>query len=266
MRPLWIWAVATHLPVVVSLTSFPARINCVLPVLRSILYQLYRPDRIVLSLARTEFPGGSSDLPPDLRAFLELHGDVVSILWVEGNDRSYKKLLPALNEFPDSIVVTADDDTIYPVTWLRDIWCAHLQFPDSIVGSRGKEIKAVEGVLEPYLSWPDAKGAEPSHRVFLTGVGGILYPPGSLHPMVSESALAVSICPTADDIWFKFMAVMQGTTCVASSSKPSNFVSVPRSQRESLLLINVNDGKNDAQLVAIQAYLGDRIESVFEDD
>ena len=57
---------------IVSMTSYPARIACVVPAFRSILNQgvdrkLYK---CVLALARPEFPGGIADLPADLAAMV----------------------------------------------------------------------------------------------------------------------------------------------------------------------------------------------------
>ncbi len=52
--------------VVVSLTSYPPRIEAVEQVVKSLLAQTIRPWKIVLWLANKEFPGGETSLPAGL--------------------------------------------------------------------------------------------------------------------------------------------------------------------------------------------------------
>jgi hypothetical protein len=69
--------------------------------------------------------------------------------------------------------------------------------------------------LPAYLSWEfdvqDEAARRPSIDLLATGVGGILYPPNSLHPDVREAALFQRLCPTGDDLWFYWMARRIGT-------------------------------------------------------
>ena len=50
-------------PVVVSLTSYPPRIDNLLPMLETLFVQTRKADKIVLWLAETEFPRREGDLP-----------------------------------------------------------------------------------------------------------------------------------------------------------------------------------------------------------
>ena len=60
---------------------------------------------------------------------------------------------------------------------------------------------------------------EPSLLNKQSGVGGVLYPPHSLHPEVSNEKVFMDICPHADDLWFYAMAVMAGTKVVGCPVK-----------------------------------------------
>lgn len=98
--------------VIVSMTSYPARIECVAPAFRSILNQNVdrRLYKCMLALARPEFPGGKADLPPDLVAMVRKKE--IELVWTETNTRSHKKLMPALKKYPTNPILITDDDVI----------------------------------------------------------------------------------------------------------------------------------------------------------
>ena len=75
--------------IVVSLTSFPARIPTLYITVSSLLNQSMKPDKVVLYLAKEQFPNLENDLPENL---LRLKEFGLSIRWC--NDiRSYKKTM-----------------------------------------------------------------------------------------------------------------------------------------------------------------------------
>lgn len=86
--------------IVVSFTSYPARINQVHYTIYSIFKQTYKPNRVVLYLSAQEFSNKLDDLPQKLLAFCK-HG--LEIRFVDENYRSYKKIVYALKDFPESI-------------------------------------------------------------------------------------------------------------------------------------------------------------------
>ena len=90
-------------PVVVGLTSYPARIATVHRAVRSLFGQTRLPDKIVLYLAAQDFPGREKDLPEPLTSML-WHD--FEIRWVEKDLKSHKKYYWALEEFADGLVVT----------------------------------------------------------------------------------------------------------------------------------------------------------------
>ena len=136
---------------VVTLTTFPARIDGVATTIRSILMGEAAPARIQLNLSRDEFAG--VELP---RSLLALQEQGLEIVMVAGNTRSYKKLVPTLESLSARILVTADDDVYYPRTWLRDLLSAHATDATAIVGHRGTRITGDKRALDPYVTWPPA--------------------------------------------------------------------------------------------------------------
>jgi hypothetical protein len=92
---------------------------------------------------------------------------------------------------------------------------------------------------------------ETRNDLFPTGVGGVLYPPGSLDPEVMNEGAALATCPSADDVWLYWMAKRAGTQwCQVGGGFPQ--IVWPGSQATSLLSENVGRGANDRALAAVQ--------------
>ncbi|WP_233880443.1 glycosyltransferase [Paraburkholderia flagellata] len=232
--------------IVVSLTSYPARINAVPETIKSILAQSFRPGKILLWLAEDQFPGKEKDLPCEL---LELKRAGLLIEWCE-DIHSYKKLIPVLKKYPEKTIVTADDDLLYEKDWLAQLVITHLQEQDAIICHRAHRVSLdEEGNFSPYRDWAkDIKSAKPSLDHLFTGCGGVLYPPGSLHESVLDRDAFTCICPSGDDLWFWGMAVLKGTRIQVVKDSSFELQHVPGTQETALWVGNVRKGKNDLML------------------
>lgn len=189
---------------IVTLTSFPERINEVHLVITTLLNQTLKPDKIILWLAEEEFPQKEKDLPP---ALLNLQKYGLTIRWCE-NLKSYKKIVPALLEYPDDILVTADDDLFYRKDWLELLYKSYEQNPDYLYGHRIKEIltgKEGENVTAKYLDMPVNSQAENKNYLATSGAG-LLFPPGSLYKDAARRELFMNLAPQGDDLWLWAMA------------------------------------------------------------
>ena len=80
--------------IIVSLTSYPPRINGVHKVVESLYRQSVKADEIVLYLSLEEFPEAEEELPATLRALIGKGG--FRVAWVHGNLKSHKKYYYAL--------------------------------------------------------------------------------------------------------------------------------------------------------------------------
>ena len=110
--------------IIVSLTTFPARINTVYKTVTTLLQQTVKPDILVLWLAEEQFP--NKQLPENL-INLEKYG--LTIKWCK-DIKSFKKLIPSLKEYPEDIIITLDDDYYYDKDLLKTLLEEHEKYPD----------------------------------------------------------------------------------------------------------------------------------------
>lgn len=192
-------------PLVISLTSFPPRFPQLVHTLRCLLAQTIRPDAVILWCAYDDI----GTLPKEI---LDLQSKGLRIARCD-DLRSYKKLVPALIEEPNRYIATADDDLHYPSNWLEKLVVTARAHPGRIVAHRAHRIAYTpEGNMRPYRDWKkNIEGVVEGADIFATGSGGVLYPPGVLHQSVTDSDKFTALCPTADDIWFYWMARKKGS-------------------------------------------------------
>jgi hypothetical protein len=192
---------------IISLTSFPERIELFEYTLFSLLNQTIRPERIILWLSKSEFEEKEKSVPKNLAKYYEFGFE---IKFVNENYKSYKKLIYVLSEYKNCSIVTADDDIYYPPNWLELLYKYHKNFPDDIIAHRIHNISFKDGHIDIYKNWK-GKNNDISFLNFPTTGGGVLYPPASLHPDAVNSEVFLKLCPHADDIWFYIMALLKKT-------------------------------------------------------
>ena len=234
---------------VISLTSYPPRIDASCKAIESILNQeLPSGSLVVLYLSETDFPD-KNQLPKFI--INQFKKGNLLIKWEKENLKSFKKLIPAIRDFPNNPILTIDDDVIYPPGFVLELYKEFLINPDQIHCNRCRRIIFKQkGVFSPYISWPIENQKEPliaSYDLLFTGVGGVLYPPNSLNGLVSNSSLFMQLCPNGDDFWFWLMALLNGTKIHRIDHFfKINFSSyVPNSQEEALWKTNVVDGNDE---------------------
>lgn len=229
---------------VVSLTSYPPRYPTLHLTLQSLLLQSYVNRRVVLWIAHQEM-----DLLPPRVLALTAHG--LEIVACE-NTRSFKKLLPALKAYPDTTIVTADDDLYYWPEWLQQLVDTAAAAPGDIIAHRIHRIRhSAAGLPLPYREWEiDSKNDESSVLNFPTGNGGILYPAGALGPLVHDREAYSRLCPSADDIWFYWMGRLNGVR-YRRAVTGEDLHDWQGSQAAALSIDNVGAYANDQQIRAM---------------
>ena len=236
--------------VIVSLTSYPARFPFIHITLKSMMLQSMKPDRIIVWLDKDV---DQSRLTPKMRA-LERYG--IEYRYVK-DLRSHKKYFYVMQEFSDSIIITIDDDVIYPKDVIKSLMDTHERYPDAVCARRVHKItKNVDGTIAAYNDWLGeyCECDTPSHALIAVGVGGILYPPHCLYEKVFDEELIRKLCLKADDIWLKFMEVLNGTYVVWTPCKIPMPELIEKAQETSLNSENVGQNMNDVYFANMQKY------------
>jgi hypothetical protein len=66
-----------------------------------------------LNLSIEEFPKKNLELPVELINLKKKYNNF-EIFWVKKNNNVFKKLIPTLSRFKESLIITVDDDILYP--------------------------------------------------------------------------------------------------------------------------------------------------------
>lgn len=239
----------TNHDIIVSLTSYGKRIHEVALTIESIMQQTMKPNRIVLWLDDSY---NGRPLPIAL-SLQQRRGLEIAFC---PDIRSYTKLIPQLRQTPKDAIITVDDDVLYDYDVLEHLIQSHLEEPRTIHCCRVHRIKLDSmGRILPYAQW-DARCGETGINplYFITGVGGVLYPPDSLAPEVFDQETFLALCPEADDIWFTAMAIKKGTPLNKVSTRNprgEDYVDNHLAGTDRLAFKNVTQKGNDRQFRAV---------------
>lgn len=242
---------------IVSLTSYGRRVANVAPyAIMSMMRQTYLPDKIVLWLDNVNWNDGN--LPNRLKA-LQQKG--LTIRYCD-DLRSYKKLVPALSEYPDDLIFTVDDDIYYPKDTLQIVMKEYHRNPNRIYGIRGyiPEIGS-DGHIKPYNTWKLFTTERIGLNLFLTGGAGCLYQRKLLHHDVVNSDIFMKKCPLADDIWFFFMEQLIATERKIVKTSHRDIIPIDAFYQHfhrgaSLAQTNCGQDQNDTQIANLMEHYG----------
>ncbi len=214
------------IPLIISLTSYPKRFYQLHYTLYSIMKQSYKADKIILWLNKQECPNGRADVPKHI---LEFEKCGLEIAFSDENFRPYNKIIHTICAYPESSIITFDDDIFYPDFIVKRLVESYEKFPKDVHCHWVKYVVFDKnGMLEDYNNWltTDKYQIPPhsSYRNFLFGVGGVLYPPHCLYKDVIDSQIFMRLAPTSDDIWLWAMALLQGSKIRLIEGYASNTV------------------------------------------
>lgn len=208
-----------------------------------------KPDHVILWVGPDDFAGLPSNVTD-----LTSHGLEI---FQTPDIGPYTKIIPALDQFPDAFIATADDDIYYWPRWLEELIEGRDNLPDSVPCHRAHEITAgADGVYKSYGEWKlDTPKREKKLSLFPTGVGGILYPPRILTHTKEDRDAVLSLCPRADDIGLYWFGRRNGALYKRVSGR-RELIQWAGSQNAALWASNVMQGGNDKQIEALAARYG----------
>lgn len=231
--------------IIVSLTSFPARINHVWKTVVTLINQSCCPNKIIIWLSEDQFQDKAL-LPSSLRK-LESYG--VEIKFVKGDIRSHKKYYYAFKEFQDDNVILVDDDIIYPSTFIEELIKNFSS--DAVHCSYGSKIKYnSNGEPLKYIEWESIFETYSGEDFFFGTGGGTLIRPSSLKKEVLNIKRAVDLCPTADDVWLN--AMTRFSNLKIEKVRAGMIFPLSLGDSKALYMTNVGQNANDVQIKRIQ--------------
>lgn len=240
--------------IIVSLTSFDQRIDSVYLVVESLFHQAVKADRIILWLSLKNFPNGEDDLPLMLK---RQQSRGLDIRFVKDDIGPYKKIIYSAQNYPQSLIITVDDDVLYPLDLIEKFYQAYLRSPDVIHCNRAHLISFDKrGRILPYKIWhKPTEHTASGFAVFPTGNSGVLYFPGCLASEVNDQDAFMRLAPNADDIWLKAMSLKNDIKCQVIPDRRelrSRFLNIQGSKARSLKSMNKSkNGGNDEKLKAV---------------
>lgn len=224
--------------IIISLTSYPARIGTVNQTIESLLNQTMKADKVILWLAPEQFPNKEADLPQQL---LDLRNKGLTIDWYH-DIKSYKKLIPTLKKYPDALIVTADDDLLFAPNWLETLYKGYLKHPNDINIHRATKFyydkygfHCIGGGTEFY------KDGSPLNKI-CSGAGAI-YPQNCFYKDMLDEDLFLKLAPTNDDQWIWIQAILNGKKIYVVDNNQIKLNYVPGTQETGLCKINDNGQK-----------------------
>lgn len=228
--------------VIISLTSYPARIDTIHLTIMTLLNQTMKPRKVMLWLAKEQFPNGEKDLPQKL---LKLKEKGLTINFCD-DLKPHKKYYYTMKENFDSYVITVDDDILYPENLVELLMETSDKYPDTVVCTWGHEFVPDEnGDVYSADKWEFSRdGTCPSYSLIPTGVGGVLYPPYCLSEEVFNKDAIKECCLNADDLWLKAMALLNYKKSVRVNRPAKVYFSIFKTQKTGLFYSNALENKN----------------------
>lgn len=256
-----------HSPeIIVSLTTFPQRIETVWITIETIFNQTFQPDRIILWLAYEQFPNRLKGLPKKL---LDQQKRGLEIKFCE-DYKSHKKYYFSMKENPESIIITIDDDVFYPKDTIQNLMTLHYKYPTSVICNSAEEISDDFYTIPSLWHSPHFNHINNLYgKCRILGISGILYPPHSLHELTFDVELRKKLCPWADDLWLTIMALINGSNVIRYEFR-SNPLDIKGTQSMNLsrgkdMGYDVTQGlSNDEQWINLTSYFKKQLEVIFK--
>lgn len=235
---------------IVSFTSFPARIDKVWMVVECLKRQTVLPEKIILWLSKEQFPLTNS-IPTSLQKRTD---DLFEIRMVDGDLKSHKKYYYTVQQYPDKLILLIDDDIFYPTTMIEEMMKAHSLYPDAIICRYGYQMTYSEDHrLKNYKEWKMIPSSYKGRDFFFGSGGGTLIQPQKMYKDIANKELFVQLTPTADDVWLNSMALINKVDIIKLSMGLVCPI-LQKGNNKTLSSENKDAGQNDVQISNVVTY------------
>lgn len=136
----------------------------------------------------------------------------IDIITVKENLKGHKKYFYAMQKYRDYAIITIDDDIYYAPDTFESLYNSYLKYPNLVSGRRSHYMTYNKnGELKRYLKWKLEQNniTKPDFDVFLTGSGGVIYPPDILN-INDNLKFLINKTLTTDDFMLKHLETLKG--------------------------------------------------------
>ncbi|WP_051200550.1 MULTISPECIES: glycosyltransferase [unclassified Butyrivibrio] len=227
--------------VIISLTTYGERADTVWITIESLFRQKGERANVVLWLSENEF--SANNLPKNINKLVKRGLEVRFCKDI----KSYKKIFYCAKENREKIIITVDDDCIYPPYFLKKLLKANEDYPDTVCCYRCNKMILKNGKLAPYSSWVsgDDYSAIPRHDIVATGCGGVLYPAFFFKKNDLNNMAFCKIAPNVDDMWLKCLELKNNYKVCQIVCEYQGWIAVRGTKKTALYNTNVCENKND---------------------
>ena len=217
--------------IIISFTSYPKRFNLLTTLLKSVKNQTFEIKNIYFFLSEEE------------KKNYTLNFSEINLITVKENLRPHKKYYYAMQLFREYAIITIDDDIFYSPETFESLFNSYLEYPNVISGRRSHYITyRKNGEFKKYKEWKIQQKyiTNPDFNTFLTGNGGILYPPDILNINENDLSLIYETL-TTDDITLKYFSYRKGIPCRWVRNNNINGIPgfMPKTKSNPLYLTNI---------------------------
>ena len=206
------------LEIVVSMSTMPYRIDNVPKVVDSIAAGTVRPDKMVVYICQDDF----DEVPKSFRDIEKKH-DFFEVRWSDANYGPATKLLPALRDFPEALIVNVDDDYVYQPCLIENLYNCWKSNRNSIITNGGHiiGIDQASGFLvnigrDRVIGFDQiCRSRRKGYDIMFLSGHGTMYPPHVFDGTdVFNNELRNRFWDTHDELWFWTNAVCAGVETV----------------------------------------------------
>lgn len=223
--------------IIISLASYPPRYNTLHLCLQSLFLQTLRADKIILYVSTDK-----KLLPESVLKFEELG---LCICKVSEDLKPHNKYYYAMQEYREDIIITVDDDVIYPKNLSELLILSYSKFPFAVSAGRAHGIRiGNDGYPIEYTQWDweSKQYNKPLFQLMATGVGGILYPPHCMNDKLFCRKAIREFCLLQDDVWLKCMQLLTETPVVVIKQEHQHPLGIPDVYTDGLYIKNKYQG------------------------
>lgn len=175
-------SVLGEVPITVSLTSYSDRLKTVWYTIESLAQGSVLPSRFILWVDEEDF---SLDHYPELKRLTKRGLEIRHTKNYGPHKKAYPYCVETAGE--ENLLVTADDDILYPKNWLKYLNEAATQYPGEFLGYRTHRFTLdAEGKIAPYRQWVYGEVNDALYSNFITTGAGTIFP-ASLQKALKEA-------------------------------------------------------------------------------